>query len=214
MDNRTLLELHPAVFAGTEHPNAAHLPWCESQGSTEIPSPPLVVGADDALVWAKVVEGAGGRIRKVTSPDEADAGFCFLALGRKKYLGLFPLRSGILVNGSPSLSFNVLTTRDSVLLRPGCIAYVTTRVLPFAGRPPDDLLGKKCCLCGIPIEESTQVVVCVCGQPFHHETSESHTEIVSEQERLACFDKVKKCLSCGRDLALEPFLLWDPRSVG
>ena len=216
MDNRTFWELHPAVFAGSAHLNTSDLPWCESlqcERSPEISSPPLVVGADDGIVWAKVAQGAATNIEKVASLSEADAGFCFLALGRKQYLGFLPLRSGSLVNGSPSLSFNVLTTRDSVLLRPGCIAYVTTRVLPFVGKPHDDLLGKKCRFCGIPIEESTQVVVCVCGQPFHHETSESHPEIVSEEERLGCFDKVKKCLTCGKDLALEPFLLWDPRSV-
>ena len=214
MDSRTLLELHPAVFAGNEHLNSAHLPWCESQRSPEISSKVFVVGEDDGLVWAKAVEGAGGGIQRVPSPDDADAGFCFLTVGRKQYLGLLPLRSGILVNGSPSLSFAALTTRDSVLLRPGCLAYVTTRVHPFVGRPADDLVGKKCRFCSIPIEESTQVVVCVCGQPFHHETTESHPEILSEQERLACFQKVKKCLTCGKDLALEPFLLWDPGSVG
>ena len=213
MDSRTLLELHPVVFTGKTPLGSTDLPWCESQPSREVSSLPLVVGADDGLVWAKADEGAGGCIREVTSPDEADAGFCFLALGRKNYLGLVSLRSGILVNGAPSLSFAVLTTRDSILLRPGHLAYVTTRVNPFVGRPPDDLQGTKCRFCGIPIEKSTQVVVCVCGQPFHHETSESHPEIVSEQERLGCFDKVKKCLTCGKDLALEPFLLWDPGSV-
>ena len=177
MDSRTLLELHPAVFAGKPPLDSTDLPWCESQPSREISSLSLVVGPDDGLVWAKADEGAGGRIQEVGSPDEADAGFCFLALGRKNYLGLVSLRSGILVNGAPSLSFAVLTTRDSILLRPGHLAYVTTRVNPFVGRPSDDLLGKKCRFCSIPIDESTQVVVCVCGQPFHHETPESHPEV-------------------------------------
>ena len=213
MDSRTLLELHPAVFAGKPPLDSTDLPWCESQPSREISSLSLVVGADDGLVWARADEGAGGRIQEVGSPDEADAGFCFLALGRKNYLGLVSLRSGILVNGAPSLSFAVLTTRDSILLRPGHLAYVTTRVNPFVGRPSDDLLGKKCRFCSIPIDESTQVVVCVCGQPFHHETPESHPEVSSEEERLACFNRVKKCLTCGKDLALEPFLVWDPGSV-
>ena len=212
MDSRTLLELHPAVLAGKPPLNSTDLPWCESQPSPEISSLPLVVGADDGLVWAKADEGAEGRIQKVASPDEADAGFCFLALGRKNYLGLVSLRSTILVNGAPSLSFAVLTTRDSILLRPGHLAYVTTRVNPFVGRPSDDLLGKKCRFCSIPIDDSTQVVVCPCGQPFHHETPESHPE-TSEEERLGCFDRVKKCLACGKDLALEPFLVWDPGSV-
>ena len=213
MDSRTLLELHPAFFAGLAPVNSTDLPWCESQPSREVSPLPLVVGTDDGLVWAKADQGSGGRIRKVTSPDEADAGFLFLAPGRKNYLGLVSLRSGILVNGAPSLLFAVLTTRDSVLLRPGQLAYVTTRVNPFVGRPADDLLGKKCRFCSIPIDESTQVVVCACGQPFHHETAESHPEVSSEEERLACFDRVKKCLTCGKDLALESFLLWDPGSV-
>ena len=104
MDSRTLLELHPAVFTGKTPLGSTDLPWCESQPSREVSSLPLVVGADDGLVWAKADEGAGGCIREVTSPDEADAGFCFLALGRKNYLGLVSLRSGILVNGAPSLS--------------------------------------------------------------------------------------------------------------
>ena len=213
MASRTLLELHPAVFAGNTPLDSTDLPWRESQPCREVSSLPLSVGADDGLVWAKADDGADGRIHKVTSPDESEAGFCFLALGRKNYLGLVSLRSGILVNGAPSLSFAVLTTRDSILLRPGHLAYVTTRVNPFVGRPSDDLLGKKCRFCSIPIDKNTQVVVCVCGQPFHHETSESHPEIVSGQERLACFEKVKKCLTCGKNLALEPFLLWDPGSL-
>ncbi len=202
MDNRTFLELHPAPYSGKAGLNSADLPWSESQGPREASPPPLVVGANDGLVWAKVAEGEGGRIRKITSSEEADAGFCFLTVGRKKHLGLLPLRSGVLVNGVPSLSFAVLMTRDSVLLRPGCMAYVTTRVNPFVGRPSDELLGKKCRFCSIAIEESTRVVVCACGQPFHHETPQSHPEIPSEEERLACFDKVKKCLTCGKDLAL------------
>ncbi len=212
MDNRTFLELHPAGSGRKAGLNSGDLPWSEGPASEEASAKPLVVGADDGLVWAKVAEGDGGRIRKVTSWEGADAGFCFLAVGRKKHLGLLPLRPGILVNGVPSLSFAVLMTRDSVLLRPGFMAYVTTRVNPFVGRPSDELLGKKCRFCSIAIEESTRVVVCACGQPFHHETPQSHPEIPSEEERLACFDKVKKCLTCGKDLALEPFLLWDPRS--
>ncbi len=210
-------ELHTTVFAGGADLEPTDLPWCEtlqSDRSLQMSPPPLVVGADDGLVWAKVVQGAGGRIEKVAAPNEADAGFCPLAVGRKHYLGLLPIRSGILVNGSPSLSFNVLTTRDSVLLRSGFIAYITSRVLPFVGKPTDDLLGKKCRFCGIPIEKNTRVVACACGQPFHHETAESHPEIGSEQERLGCFEKVSKCLTCGKDLAIEPFLLWDPGSAG
>ena len=213
MDSRTLLELHPAVFAPGAAPGPTDLPWHETQPSREASSPPLVVAADKGLIWAAANQEAGGRIQEVASPEEADAGFCFLALGRKNYLGLVALRPGILVNGAPSLSFTVLTTRNSVLLRSGHLAYVTTRVNPFVGPPWDDLLGKKCRFCSIPIDQSTQVVVCVCGQPFHHETPKSHPDVSSEEERLDCFSKVKKCLTCSKGLALEPFLLWDPGSA-
>ena len=136
MDSRTLLELHPAVFAPSTAPGTTDLPWCETEPSREASSQPLVVAAGKGLIWAAANQEAGGRIQEVASPEEADAGFCFLALGRKSYLGLVALRPGILVNGAPSLSFTVLTTRDSVLLRSGHLAYVTTRVNPFGSADP------------------------------------------------------------------------------
>jgi len=203
-----VFEIYPFFLSNGETVESAQLPWHETGESAECSSPPLVVGKDDGLVWVKV-DDSPRRVVKVSCAEEADVGLQSLVAGKKKVLGLLPLRPGILVNAVPALPFSALTTRDNFLL-PGCIAYVTTRIQPFVGRPPQELLGKDCIFCAIPLEKRTRVVVCHCGQAVHYESADSHPG-VAEEDRLCCFEQVKNCLACSRTLTLEPYLLWDPR---
>ncbi len=208
MEERFLFEIYPFFLGNGETSESAHLPWHETGESAEFSSPPLVVDQDDGLVWAKV-DDPSRQVVKVSCAEQADVGLQSLGAGKKQVLGLLPLCPGILVNAVPALSFSALTTRDNFLL-PGCIAYVTRRIQPFVGSPPQELLGRECIFCGIPVEKGTRVVVCHCGQGVHYETADSHPG-VAEEDRLCCFDQVKNCLACSRTLALEPYLLWDPR---
>ena len=208
METQFLFEIYPVFLGNGETAESARLPGFETGESAEFSSPPLVVDKDDGLVWAKV-DAPSRQVVKVSRAEQADVGLQLLVAGKKKYLGLLPLRPGILVNAVPALPFSALTTRDNFLL-PGCIAYVTTRIQHFVGNPPQELLGKECVFCGIPVEKGTRVVVCHCGQAVHHESANSHPD-VAENDRLSCFEQVKNCLACSRTLALEPYLLWDPR---
>lgn len=210
MGDQFLFEIYPFFLGNGGNSEPAPLPWCEAGESAESPVLPLVVGKDDGLVWTKI-DAPSRQLVKVSCAEQADVGVQSLAAGKKTYLGLLPLRQGVLVNAVPALPFNALSTRDNFLL-PGCIAYVTTRIQSFVGNPPQELLGKECVFCGIPVEKGTRVVVCHCGQAVHFESADSHPD-VAEEDRLSCFEQVKNCLSCSRTLALEPYLLWDPREA-
>ncbi|MCH8017686.1 MAG: hypothetical protein IH917_13800 [Acidobacteria bacterium] len=208
METQFLFEIYPFFLGNGGNSEPAQLPWHETVESMEYSSAPLVVDKDDGLVWVKV-DALLRQVVKVSCVEKADVGLQSLVVGKKRVLGLLPLRPGILVNAVPALPFSALSTRDNFLL-PGCIAYVTTRIQPFVGRPPQELLGRECIFCQIPVEKGTRVVVCHCGQAVHHETADSHPN-VTEEDRLCCFEQVKDCLSCSRTLTLEPHLLWDPR---
>jgi len=208
MKTQYLFEIYPVFLGNGGNSDPAHLPWHDTGESAESSVAPLVVGQGEGWVWAKV-DAATRHIVKVSGPEKADVGLQSLVLGKKRVLGFLPLRPGTLVNALPALPFSALTTRDNFLL-PGCIAYVTTRIQLFVGRPPQELLGKDCIFCGIPVEKGTRVVVCHCGQAVHFESKDSHPD-VAEEDRLGCFEQVKKCLACSRTLTLEPYLLWDPR---
>jgi len=208
METQFLFEIYPVFLGDRGNSEPAHLPWHEAGESTESSVAPLVVGQGDGWVWAKI-DAARRQISKASGPEEADVGLRSLAVGKKRVLGFLPLRPGTLVNALPALPFSALTTRDNFLL-PGCIAYVTTRIQLFVGRPPQELLGRECIFCQIPVEKGTRVVVCHCGQAVHYETKASHPD-VAEEDRLCCFEQVKNCLACSRTLILDPYLLWDPR---
>lgn len=208
METQFLFEIYPVFLGDRGNSEPAHLPWHETGESAESSEAPLVVSKDDGWVWAKVNETTR-HIVKVGGPEEADVGLHSLVVGKKRVLGFLPLHPGTLVNALPALPFSALTTRDNFLL-PGCIAYVTTRIQLFVGRPPQELLGKACNFCQIPVEKGTRVVVCHCGQAVHHESENSHPDVAKE-DRLCCFEQVKSCLACSRTLTLEPHLLWDPR---
>ena len=208
METQFLFEIYPVFLGDRGNSEPAHLPWHETGESAESSEAPLVVSKDDGWVWAKVNETTR-HIVKVGGPEEADVGLHSLVVGKKRVLGFLPLHPGTLVNALPALPFSALSTRDNFLL-PGCIAYVTTRIQLFVGRPPQELLGKACNFCQIPVEKGTRVVVCHCGQAVHHESEDSHPDVAKE-DRLCCFEQVKSCLACSRTLTLEPHLLWDPR---
>ncbi len=207
METQALFEIFPVFLGEGGNSEPAHLPWHETGENAESSVAPLVVGKEDGWVWAKVDE-ATRHIVKVSGPEKADVGLQSLVVGKKRVLGFLPLCPGTLVNAVPALPFSALTTRDNFLLA-GCIAYVTTRIQLFVGRPPQELLGRECIFCQIPVEKGTWVVVCHCGQAVHFESEDSHPD-VAEEDRLCCFEQVKKCLACSRTLTVEPYLLWDP----
>lgn len=208
METQFLFEIYPVFLGDRGNSEPAHLPWHDTGESAESSVAPLVVSKEEGWVWAKI-DAARRQISKASGPEKADVGLQCLVVGKKRVLGLLPLRPGTLVNALPALPFSALTTRDNFLL-PGCIAYVTTRIQLFVGRPPQELLGRECIFCQIPVEKGTRVVVCHCGQAVHYETKASHPD-VAEEDRLCCFEQVKNCLACSRTLILDPYLLWDPR---
>ena len=171
----------------------------------------LRISEDDRTVWAGV-DDQRGLIREVDGPEQAVAGFRVVRGRVSTRLGMIAKSSGIMVNAFPALSFSVLTTKDSIRLSPNHLLYLTERVKPYVGAPPAELIGKTCKYCGIEFSSETRIVSCHCSLAYHWETEESHPHLKLE-ERLPCYEEVKRCLSCSRELTIEEYLTWDPSTI-
>jgi hypothetical protein len=202
-------EIHVMRFAGEAPANGQELPWHDGQPASRPPvfrleSKPNPVWLDfDAEIAA---------LLPVQDSNQAALG---LKVVRRKLgvdLALVARRPWILVNGLPALPLCVVGARDSILLAPGWLGYVTERVQPHVGIPLAEHLGMKCPFCRIPVAPGTRIVTCRCGAPYHHETAESH-ETTGANDRLTCFTKVSACLACGRALSLMEHLVWDPATL-
>jgi hypothetical protein len=120
----------------------------------------------------------------------------------------------VLVNGIPALDLTVVFPRDSIVLAPGIHSYVTQRISPHVGRPLQEHLGLRCPYCTIPITDETRIAVCRCGVAYHHEPPAPEADRNGDDtERLDCLSNVRACLSCGRPVALQQFLVWDPSTL-
>lgn len=202
-------ELHALAGDNQAPDELAAAPWADHR------SPPsrakAVIAPDDRLVWVQFAP-TGNGLSRTEQREEAVAGFCVVRRRLGSALAMIVQGEGVLVNGAAALPLSVLSVKDSVVLGPGRHFYVTQRLRPHFGSPPQFLLNKLCPLCQIPITNDTRIYLCPCGAPYHHETAESHPQ-VEAGERLDCYAKVEKCLSCGRRLTFEEFLEWDPAEV-
>lgn len=202
-------ELHPAGSLAAAPLEPEGLAWHEAQPVP--PLPPLSVNEAEGTVWV-TVDPRTGRLERAADAGTAAAGFRTVRRRLKNDLAMLALRPGILVNGLPALPLTVLTVKDSIVLAPGCLAYVTERVRPFSGTPPAELLGRPCPLCRMPVDAKTRIVICQCGAPYHHETEASHPDL-PEDDRLRCFERVKICLSCNRPVTADEYLAWGPSDL-
>jgi hypothetical protein len=199
-------ELHSVAGGAAREDEAFASPWSglASPGSTADGA----IATRDGLVWLRVNDEGQGLLR-TEHPQEATAGFRVVRRRLGAALAMVAQAEGVLVNGVPALPLSVLSVKDSIVLAPGKHYYVTQRLKPYVGSPPQHVLNKSCPFCQIPIADDTRIYLCPCGAPYHFETAESHAP-VEEAERLNCLEKVEKCLACGRKLTLEEFLEWDP----
>lgn len=201
----TTFELHLAPLSSS----IDELPWRDEPAVPR--GDALRVVDSDGVVWVRV-DVSQSRLDRVAGSREAAAGF---RVARRKLgaeLAMLAPRDGVRVNGLPALPFTMLAPKDSVLLEPGYLAYVTERFRPYVGTTPRELIGKKCSFCRIPATETTRIVTCRCGAFYHSETVESHPN-VSDEDRLKCLERIKKCLSCGRTVTLDEYLVWDPGTM-
>jgi hypothetical protein len=204
--NQVQLEIHPTGTC-TEEP--ARFPWQEADPAPA--PPPLALTETDGLVGVRV-DPKSGQLERVEARGQAAF---VLKVSRRRLsaeLVLIARGESALVNGVPAPPLAVLSVGDSLGLGPGLLAHVTERVTPYVGPPVGELIGKKCAHCRIPAGPETRVVTHRCGVLYHYETAESHPQ-TPEHERLNCFEKVSACLSCKRELTLQPHLAWDPRSL-
>lgn len=202
-----IFEIHPSFSPEAESAD----PTLRLEASPPVRPPVLAIAESEGLVNISLnPDGAG--LGRAAQPDDAILAVRVVRQRRSASLALLPLRPGVLVNGVPIDGLAVLTSADSLLLAPGWLCHVTERVRPYVGAPPEELRGKKCPFCMLPLTAQTRILVCRCGAPYHHETAQSHPETAVE-ERLSCLEKVKVCLSCSREIAVEEYLVWDPRSL-
>jgi hypothetical protein len=201
-------ELH-SVAGDSAGEEIAASPWADAAPPASIAE--ATVAAGDGLIWVRLnAEGEG--LSRTQNRAEAAAGFRVVRRRLGASLAMLSQSEGVLVNGVPALPLSVLSVKDSIVLAPGKHFYVTQRLKPYIGSPPQHVLNKPCPFCQIPITDDTRIYLCPCGAPYHYETAESHAQ-VEETERLNCLEKIEKCLSCGRKLTLEEFLEWDPATV-
>jgi hypothetical protein len=157
-------------------------------------------------------DAATGQLGTVLDEADGVAGFTLVQRRLGPALGMVSRSPGVLVNAVPANGFAVLAPRDSLVLLPGTLTYVTERFEPHVGPPLAEHLGQRCPYDKIEITKDTRVVTCRCGCVYHFETSESHPDL-QEEDRLNCLAKVRLCLSCNRPLTLEPVLVWNPAEL-
>ncbi len=181
----------------------------------ELPTASVLVVDEDApeadALFVGIAEDTKCPVR-VAADEQPVAEFRTVQRRLGPALAMFPCHDGVLVNGLPALALTVLAPRDALVLAPGLQTYVTQRIRPYVGKATEEMIGKKCPFCRIPIDRDTRVVTCRCGVVYHLETDESHPD-VDESDRLACFNKVRKCLSCSREVTFEESLVWGPAGL-
>ena len=161
--------------------------------------------------WIGIDENTGCPVRCHRKKDRAVS---FVVAPRPFGMALVMTthRSGVLVNSIPALSLTVLKPRDSIVIAPGIHSYITERIRPYSGAPTEQMVGQKCPYCSLGVTPTTSVVTCRCGVIYHHETEESHAE-QKKEDRLNCLSSLRVCLSCGRPLTQEEYLVWDPSTL-
>jgi hypothetical protein len=131
-----------------------------------------------------------------------------------RLLMMLPHHDAVLVNGLLALALTVLAPRDSIVIASGIHSYVTERIRPHVGSPLRRHVGLRCPYCTIAITEETRIAVCRCGVAYHHEpVATDRDRKGGDKERLDCLPNVRACLSCGRPVALEEYLVWDPSTL-
>ena len=205
-------QLLKTAIAGQSVSDIHHLPCKPSQ------LPPLALAAEVPYgagpVWAKVDQHS---VKIVKDHKRATIGLVTVQRGFFPQRVLINLGEEVLLNGTPTLSFSVLESKDSIFLtKAGILLYLTEQFRPYVGCPDEQsgLIGQVCPCCSIEIqsEPPTQVVTCCCGAVYHHETEETHPDL-EPKERLSCLKKIKFCLHCGKELSSEEKLVWDPTTL-
>lgn len=215
MSGMTQFELHAAGFDLHSGENGAEPdPFgpISYSDSPDVSDPPFPLREEEGTVWARL-NGESGLLERSDGPAGSDYALRVLKQRLSSRLALLTRRGDVLVNGLPALTLTLLATKDSVRLAPGRLFYVTERVKPYVGQATEEMVGKKCPFCRLPITAETHVVTCRCGAVYHHETVETRPDL-PEEDRLICIDKVQACLACGQQLTLEEYLVWDPMTLG
>jgi hypothetical protein len=206
MKSKMIFELQPECIVSTQPADIGELTWREKD-----PEPKgetfRVEGTDYA--WARW-SAAEGRLERLENSEGAE--FCFFTVKRRlnEQLVMVTSKHDVLVNGVPALSITMLELKDSVIFGPNRIFYLNVRVRPHVGAPTKEIQRKKCPLCKTRFKEGTSVVTCYCEMAYHNETPETQPDI-PEDELYRCFEKVERCLGCGKALTCEETLLWNRR---
>ena len=213
MHGNVSFELHAVQIAAEEQTDVWSLPWQESQQKEAASKRLLSLTATDGMVWLDVDEKRR-ELRRVARGKKASLGLQVLKRTLSEELALVQQgQQHMQINATPAMRFALVNTKDSLLLAPGFLAFVTQRIQPHVGSPTAAMIAQKtlkCPFCQMNFTEDTRVVSCRCGCVYHDETAKSHPEL-AENDRLNCFEKVKGCcLNCHRPLTLDEYLVWDP----
>ena len=107
------------------------------------------------------------------------------------------------VNAQPAPRLAVLAVGDQVQID-GAVLHVTRYRTVEIAAPSDELLGRKCALCLVPMTAETRCVVHDCGAVLHLEP-----ETKPAEERLECA-RMGRCPACEKPVSLESGLVHRP----
>lgn len=207
--NSLSFEIHLARFGSDPPYDPSSSPW--GQGKQKSSYQPLSISESDGTVWF-APNAKSHSLKRVPKRSGASVGFSFVRNRGKPALAMLPNSEGQLVNARPALPLNILAVKDCLVLGPAVHAYVTERIRPYVGPPPKSLIGKLCPFCRIPFTADTTIATCRCGAAYHYEQPSDQSD-VDPKEILLCFEKVRKCTACARQLTLEEHLAWDPAEL-
>lgn len=207
--NSLTFEIHAARLGADPPYDPSSSPWTNRGGDAG--PEPLCIAEGTGVTWF-APNAKSSSFKPVDQRSAATVGFSFVRNRGKPALAMLANAEGLLVNGRPALPLTILKTRDLLVLGPAAHAYVTERVCPYVGPPPESLIGRQCPFCRIPFSRDTTIATCRCGAAYHYEQPGDDSD-VDPDDILRCFEKVRQCLACGRELTLEEHLEWDPTEL-
>lgn len=114
-----------------------------------------------------------------------------------------PPEADVRINGLRAPLVSVLDVGDQIRI-PHAVLHVTRFREPEVGAPPAGLVGRKCGVCLVAVDEAATVLVHDCGAPLHLEP-----DATPEERRLQCA-LLGDCPTCQAPVSLDAGFVWLP----
>lgn len=109
------------------------------------------------------------------------------------------------LNGQPAPAVAVLGIGDQLQVG-SHVLHVTIYNQPVIGPATDELVGRDCAYCRLPVAANATIYHCPCGAILHSEAEAGD----SADEPLRCLQNVTLCPTCQESIHLEKGYLYEP----